>query len=352
MIRHIGDYKVKYNWKRSPIGGIMTGASNKIVDLFNNDFHKTLVGPVKSVTGGLLHEMYQVNVANECYAVKALNPIIMKREKAYSDYIFSEAFARYAVDHGINGIAAEIIHDQVIHEKEKHYFITYKWCEGVNCETVYITNEMANQMGKILRTLHDLEYDEPCRENEINKDHWLNMRNQLNSQASLWQKELASVLELLEDLDNKAYEGMMKCPANTISHRDLDPKNVLLDNGQLVIIDWESSGPVNRSIELLEVAMDWSKNGKEEKLFCEVIKSYFGNMQVEKQLHQVLDCLYYNKLRWLAYNVKRALGEEASNESEQLLGVKEVISTIGSIKDLNKGMPKIKQLINKMSQTL
>jgi hypothetical protein len=49
--------------------------------------------PVK-VSGGLLHTMYAVETTKGKYAVKALNPSIMKRPDALGNYIRSEQVAR------------------------------------------------------------------------------------------------------------------------------------------------------------------------------------------------------------------------------------------------------------------
>ena len=43
-----------------------------------------------------------------------------------------------------------------------------------------------------------------------------------------------------------------------ISHRDLDPKNVLWHGEEALVIDWEAAGYVNPYQELLEVINYWA----------------------------------------------------------------------------------------------
>ena len=54
----------------------------------------TLKGPPCRVAGGLMHTMYAAVTERGKYAVKVLNPAVMKREKALENTIFSEKIAR------------------------------------------------------------------------------------------------------------------------------------------------------------------------------------------------------------------------------------------------------------------
>ncbi|MFS1511599.1 phosphotransferase [Chengkuizengella sp. SCS-71B] len=45
-----------------------------------------------------------------------------------------------------------------------------------------------------------------------------------------------------------------------ISHRDLDSKNVMWNQDNPVLIDWESAGYINPMQDLIETAIYWSEN--------------------------------------------------------------------------------------------
>ena len=45
---------------------------------------------IDKVIGGLSHRMYKVETNKGIYAVKELNAGVMKKEKAYSNFVFSE----------------------------------------------------------------------------------------------------------------------------------------------------------------------------------------------------------------------------------------------------------------------
>ena len=60
--------------------------TNLITQLFETLSLDTVTLPVVPVTGGFMHRMYKVSTANHTYAVKHLNPEIMKRPDAMSNY--------------------------------------------------------------------------------------------------------------------------------------------------------------------------------------------------------------------------------------------------------------------------
>lgn len=48
------------------------------------------VKEIRKVSGGLSHRMYKVETDKGIYAVKELNSGVMKREKAYSNFVYSK----------------------------------------------------------------------------------------------------------------------------------------------------------------------------------------------------------------------------------------------------------------------
>ena len=57
----------------------------------------------------------------------------------------------------------------------------------------------------------------------------------------------------------------------------MDPKNVMWNNDNPIIIDWECAGIANPCIELLEVALCWSgflSNNFNEEKFSAIFKEY------------------------------------------------------------------------------
>jgi aminoglycoside phosphotransferase (APT) family kinase protein len=129
-----------------------------------------------------------------------------------------------------------------------------------------------------------------------------------------------------------------------ISHRDLDPKNVLWDDKHVpLLIDWESAGAVHPMQELLEVALYWSgfEAGKvSQDAFLTVIRAYrdHGGTFCDSW-SDVLSLGYQGKLDWLAYSLGRSLGLECTDEAEQQLGMSEAIRTMGALDEFAAFIP-------------
>ena len=117
-----------------------------------------------------------------------------------------------------------------------------------------------------------------------------------------------------------------------ISHRDLDPKNVMWNNDDPFLIDWEAAGYVNPYQELLEVINYWADDGKgnlDKSYFDAIVKAYGKHMNLaDVEWDEVLSGSYMGMLGWLEYNVKRSVGIEVSGDEEIKDAEQQVVGTI------------------------
>lgn len=300
------------------------------------------------IIGGLLHKMYKVNTEKSAYAVKHLNPLIMKRKPAKNHIIMSEKFARYAFDHGINAVPAIVINNQVLHKFQDQYYLIFPWIKGESGEKVSIENTMCKKIGNLLASLHELNYD------QITLDHsshepidWDPFLSLAKKQNVIWLDDFKDEKEFLQTIEEKTNTALEENKSNIVSHRDFDPKNIMWDDQMNpIIIDWESAGPINDHVELLDVALYWSENGRQKDAFQSVIMAYKEVREADsRDLSKALYCIVDGKLKWLEYNMKRSLGIESSHEEERLLGTKEVVSTLESILRYVRHLPIIEAAI-------
>jgi len=322
---------------------------NKIQELFKQlNLGEVTEEPLR-VTGGLLHLMYKVSVKDKAYAVKALNPIIMKRKPAMGHFIFSEAFARHAYRSGINSVHAVEFDGKVVQQCCDQHYLVFPWLEAKTLQVEEIDQSKCKKIGTLLARIHNLNYEE-VNENDTSIDFvdW----DQYTPLASktIWFDDFNSNLEKIKKIEKKAINALIDNCSDVISHRDLDPKNIMWkDDMEPVVIDWESTGAVNAGLELLNVALDWSDGGQNKLEFQSVLQAYTEIR--ECNLLSIADSLYAisdGKLKWLDYNIKRSLGIESSNEEEQLLGTKEVISTLKEIMTYVDQIPCIKEYIKEL----
>ena len=120
----------------------------------------------------------------------------------------------------------------------------------------------------------------------------------------------------------------------SICHNDMDPKNVMWDGVNPIIIDWESAGLSNPYRELLEDALCWSgflsDNFNEEK-FSAVIAEYIKTKPIEHQRYSTICGNLVGRFGWLKYNLERSLGICSDDLEERKLAENEVSKTIDEI---------------------
>ena len=65
-----------------------------------------ITGDILPVSGGLMHKMFKVQTSTGIYAVKCLNPEIMKRPGVMENYKKAEALERILADNNISIVPA------------------------------------------------------------------------------------------------------------------------------------------------------------------------------------------------------------------------------------------------------
>ena len=72
----------------------MNELNNNLAALFYKCGLGDICGDTEAVSGGLMHRMYKVSTGSEVYAVKCLNPEVMKRPGVLDNYAMAEEFER------------------------------------------------------------------------------------------------------------------------------------------------------------------------------------------------------------------------------------------------------------------
>lgn len=289
------------------------------------------------VYGGLLNRMYKVRTTTETYAIKLLNPEVMKRENAISNHIFAETVSNIAKANDVSCLPAKIIDDNVIQKIEGYYFIIFDWFDGRAIEDEELTIEKCKKIAEELLKLHKIDYTElkeKCKAyydtNEIDWNFYLERINN-NKIKEL----LAENIEKFKKLDKEAIKSLDIISKNMlISHRDLDLPNILWNKeGDPVLIDWESSGLINPSMEVIDTAWNWSGGQKyfDKNKFQVFVNTYKENGGDLSDFDEALKANYKAKFGWLEYNLKRVTGIECIDDEEKRLGEKEVIRSIDEI---------------------
>ncbi|MFU1793116.1 phosphotransferase [Paenibacillus azoreducens] len=308
-----------------------------------------VIGIPEAISGGFLHRMYAVETATGKYAIKALNPQIMLRPTAMANYIASEDIARIAAGK-VGALPAIRANGTCLHEIEDQYYLVFDWIDGSSLTSAEITPEHCMKMGDVLAELHLTDFSGfniPDHRSEgaqlINWNRYLQL-GRVN--GAEWLNLLLANQAMLAEWNAQAIESENLLSADlVISHRDLDPKNVLWNQGRPIVIDWEAAGYVNPMKELIETAMYWSENTiglTDQEKFTALINGYkqrYGSPQANWSI--VLAGIFGGKLDWLEYNLKRSLWIECTDPQEQRIGTVQVTETIQGIKRYADAIPQI-----------
>ena len=301
------------------------------------------INNIEKVTGGLSHRMYKVKTGKGIYAVKELNSGVMKREKAYSNFVFSEKVTDIIKENGISAIGALKFNNDIMLKIDDSYFMVFEWLEGKILKAEEITDKHCEIIGKILAKIHNTDFsrieDDERKSIETEYFEWDKYIPIAEEQKKPYIEELKENIELLYELNKNSVEALEYAKNNlVISHTDLDSKNVMWQDEKAFIIDWEASGYINPTIELIQVAWYWSGGDIENidyNKFEKVINSYKQNYKgnIDKNIDILINADIYGGLAWIEYNLKRSLSIGNNYDNEEIkLAENEVIQSLKEIK--------------------
>lgn len=224
----------------------------------------------EEIHGGLLHKMYRVAASQGTYAVKILNSEIMRRQSALRNMIQSEKIAA-SLGREITAVVSLEIGGNQVQELDGKYYMIFPWIEGVSVFPPEITKEHCRMIGDVLGRIHranvSVEGTVPKEGGpEIyDWEKYLRLGPQKGLQETEWCIGYRKAAEDIHTWNKAAYDAGQSLAENmVISHRDLDPKNVLWKGMKPHVIDWEAAGYVNPFQEFLEVINYWTGDGKGE----------------------------------------------------------------------------------------
>lgn len=314
-----------------------------------------MISEPEALLGGLMHRMYVVHTNRDKYVVKALNPKVMLRPGVIQNIINSEKIAERSAICGIPALPAKVIKGEVVQQVGSQYYLVFDWIDGKNLKGDQLDPTTCEKIGEILAGIHSVDF----RQLGIARDSvdaikpidWSYYVTLGQEQGAPWIDPLCAVIEDLDIWNTRACEAEELLSRHMIiSHRDMDPKNVMWNQGRPIIIDWEAAGYVNPARELLETALSWSDDGAGgvcTKRFEAFAQGYAkGNTLLDNaNWPAALFSVFSGKLAWLEYNVKRALWLECTDEDENRMGIAQVLDTLLGLRCYANHLPTVERLI-------
>lgn len=282
-----------------------------------------LTAQPEPLSGGYLHRMFSLETERGKYAVKLLNPYIMKRDSAMKNYRRAEELEAKLESRGIPILPALTFSGKKMQETDGQYYYLFDWFAGSALKDGEIETAHCQKMGRVLAEIHAIERRaEKVDLNEFHGEWNFYLERLSREDPALWEL-LQENLELIRSCQEKANAALCRIPEEVaICHDDMDSKNVLWRDGEFRIIDLECLSYDSPYLELYDLALNWA--GYEEcriepKRLRTLVDSYgdAGGL-----LPQDWVSLYYveyiAKLDWLEYNLKRTLGIEGGSDEKQL----------------------------------
>ena len=310
------------------------------IEKFCNEYNLGNVLNITKLTGGLMHKMFKVETDKKTYCIKVLNLEVMKRKEAYDNFILSEKISNYAKEKGIPVSNAITINNNFINKFEDYYYMVFDFVNGKTLYDDKITVEHCKKIGKILANIHNLDYKKINLEPNIVEYRklydWESYINNSNFDKMSYKKIYLENYKKYNSMLKRANERFNNSNINqTICHNDMDPKNVMWNDDNPIIIDWECAGVANPERELLEDALCWSgflSNNFNEEKFVAIFKEYFKYRKIQNvDWYDVICGNLVGRFGWLKYNLERSLGIVSNDEEEMKLAENEVIKTIDEI---------------------
>ncbi|MEV4539513.1 phosphotransferase [Asanoa sp. NPDC049518] len=205
------------------------------------------VRPMVRVHGGFANRTYRLDTDQGSFAVKELN--LHDRRWSYRvDDVFR--FERAA-------FAAGVPMPEPISADE--HVLVHRWVEGEKVPEEPVPPAYAFEVGEILARIHALdvawnhvESDEPAARD------WPELAERATATGQPWAGELADRVETFQAIARFVDTCERPGPV-VLTHRDIQPWNLLARGGRPVLLDWELSGMLDLSGELGSTALSLAK---------------------------------------------------------------------------------------------
>ena len=204
-------------------------------------------GPLIRVRGGYANRLYRLDTEQGSFAVKELN-LADRRSPYHAEDVFR--FERAAFAAGIP--MAEPI-------SASRHMLVHRWVQGQLVPEAPVSPAYGFEIGEVLARIHalDIEWTTAAIEEPTSRD-WPELADRAAATGQPWAEQLAfhveTLLEIAHFVDTCERPGPV-----VLTHRDIQPWNLLARDGRPVLLDWELSGMLDLAGELGSTALSLAK---------------------------------------------------------------------------------------------
>jgi aminoglycoside phosphotransferase (APT) family kinase protein len=293
------------------------------------------------VHGGYANRVYRLDTDRGSFAVKELN-LVDRRWTYHADDVFRFEQAAFAA--GIpmpEPVAAS--NDTLVH----------RWVDGAEPlpPDVPVPEAFAFEIGEALARIHalDVSWTQPTVEEPVAYD-WAELAERAAATGQPWADDLASHVDTFRAIDRFVDRCARPGPV-VLTHKDIQPWNLLVRDGRPVVLDWELSGTLDLASELGSTALSISKGADfddvEPSVFRSVLDGYVaGGGTVPPPGPSWFVFLIGGWLGFTRWNVLRCLaGVEAATGPDLELSHESVGHGLRGLPDLFRRLPELEDLL-------
>lgn len=313
------------------------------------------------VSGGYMHKMFRLTTLSGNYAIKLLNPEVMARPTALDNYRRAEALENVLEANVLPIVPAMRLEGEKLQKLGERYYYLFPWVEGKALSGQQITPEHCGIIGGLLAKQHTLPADgrreQGCPQpvTEAQKASrpepfafdWPGLAHSAEESCLAIAPALRQALPLLEEAQNAYNHALAALPElRCICNGDMDPKNVLWQQGQPLVIDLECLALGNPIPDLVQLSLIWAGgdvNRFDRECFAAFLAAYRRQAGPQRCDWQALTGLGYAWLDWLNYSVYRACNE--MDAALRQTGIEQTLETLERIRFHRSILPEAAQLL-------
>jgi serine/threonine protein kinase len=188
--------------------------------------------------------------------------------------------------------------------------------------------DLIQAAGRYLGVLHAMHRPggDTAQLSAFDTDRWAAAVQKAHRRRLGWADQLAALTPLVTGLAADLERLRQQRRPMRISHRDYDPKNVVVDTaGQLVITDWDYAGPVLADVELLVAATSFADTDTDVATFITAYRSAGGDATGADPLAMTAEAA---DLDWLLRNLEACTtGADSVDTREHYATAADLITT-------------------------
>ncbi|MCU1574766.1 MAG: aminoglycoside phosphotransferase [Micrococcaceae bacterium] len=283
--------------------------------------------------------MYRLDTDQGSFAVKELN-LLDRRWTYHAEDVFR--FERAA-------FAAGIPMPEPI--SATHSTLVHRWIDGEKVPEAPVSAAYAFEIGEILARIHalDVAWTHAPSEDRTPRD-WPELAARAAATGQPWADELACHVETF--LAIARFVDTCERPGPVVlTHRDIQPWNLLARGGRPVVLDWELSGMLDLAGELGSTALSLAKgpgfDDPNPTIFRSVLDGYVaGGGMLPPSGPSWFAFMIGGWLGHTRWNILRCLaGVEAGTGPELALSQESVRNGVRGLPDLFGRLPELEALL-------